>query len=65
MNPTALELERKAREAKSLYAAGEVDYATMRTAAEAYINFCNERAAALAAKHGMKPKLMSVKAWLR
>ena len=30
-----------------------------------YIDYCNERAVAIAKEYGMKPKKMSVKAWLR
>jgi hypothetical protein len=62
---TPLELKQKAQEAKSLYAAGDISYEEMVAVAKQYIDACNEVAIRIAKEYGMKPKLMSVKAWLR
>lgn len=65
MTKQATELRTLAEQAKYQYAIGNIDYEEMVSVAQAYIDHCNERAVAIAKEYGMKPKLMSVKAWLR
>lgn len=65
MNPKALELKTKADQTRALYMAGETTYEQAVEAVTEYINFCNERAVAIAKEFGMKPKKMSVKAYMR
>ena len=64
-NTKAQELRRKADDAKVLYAEGLITYEAMYTAAQAYIDECNAAAKRIAKEFGMKPKLMSAKAYLR
>jgi len=65
MNPKAQILKQRADEAKYLHANGEIGYDVARRACQEYIDFCNETAKRIAKEYGMKPKLMSVKAYMR
>jgi hypothetical protein len=65
MNPKAQELKTKADQTKALYLAGDATYEQTVEVVTEYINFCNERAVVIAKEFGMKPKKMSVKAYMR
>ena len=65
MEPKAKELRDTAEQAKYQYAIGNISYEEMVSVAQKYIDYCNERAVVIAKQFGMKPKKMSVKAWLR
>lgn len=65
MTKQAQELHAAAVQAKYEYAIGAITYEQMVAVAQKYIDHCNERAVAIAKEYGMKPKKMSVKAWLR
>ncbi len=65
MNPVAEKLLRDAENAKMKYMAGIITYPELVATAQLYIDHCNEVAIRIAKEHGMKPKKMSVKAWLR
>lgn len=65
MTETAQKLRDNALQAKYQYALGVITYEQMVAAAQQYIDHCNERAVDIAKQYGMRPKKMSVKAWLR
>lgn len=65
MHPKAQELLNKANEAKALFGAGDISYDELHTACKAYVDFANKRVKAIAKEHGMRPKLISVKAFMR
>lgn len=65
MTKEAQELRTAAEQAKYQYAIGAITYEDMVAVAQKYIDHCNERAVAIAKEFGMKPKKMSVKAFIR
>lgn len=65
MNPKAQQLKTKADQAKSLYLQGEISYDEVKASVTEYIDFCNERAVAIAKEYGMKPRKMSVNSYMR
>lgn len=65
MNPKAQELLNKANEAKALFGAGDITYDQLHATCKEYVDFANERVASIAKEHGMKPKFISVKAFMR
>lgn len=54
-----------ATNAKMKYMAGIITYDECVKEVQKYIDHCNEVAKRIAKEHGMKPKLMSARAWMR
>lgn len=65
MQQKTIDLKAAADRAKALHMAGEITYDECVAACKAYVDHANEIGKRIAKEHGMKPKLISVRGYMR